>query len=431
MMAFRGSRRAMLTLVVAGGVVACDGAPPPPVPGAETAEGGLAVEAQAMADSLLPRLERLSGLKATGPVRVRSQDSAAVRRYVESRLNADLPPEKLASIRDTYALLGLIPDSLDLRALMLDLYTEQVVGYYDPASRTMFVRAGADPSTLRPVLAHELVHALQDQHVRVDSLIAPGRGTDRQAAAHAALEGHATIVMFALLAEDAEQRTLDPATLPNPADQLRPGLDPENAQFPVFGRAPAIIRETLLFPYIGGADFVHALWASDGGGVHRAPIGDLLPESTEQIIHTATRFIAQRDTPTDLRFDSSAIAGWRVRHEDTMGELETGILLEASLGKPGRAFAMGWDGDRYRMLESADGARAFVWYSVWDNAAAADIFMSGMKQIALRRTGRTMTVERVTVGGRPGVRIVDVPANTVAPAVGAPTIHIQEAGMKQ
>jgi hypothetical protein len=388
--------------------------------GESSAGGAPSPQAQALADSLLPRLVRLSGLTSTRPLVIRSQQRDAVRRYVESRLDHELPAAKLASVRDTYALLGLVPDTLDLRALLLDLYTEQVVGYYDPASRTMFVLAGADRNALRPVLAHELVHALQDQHVRVDSLIGPARGNDRQTAAHAALEGHATIVMFALLAEDAEARELDPALLPNPAEQLASGLDAENSQYPVFKRAPAIVRETLLFPYIAGADFVHQLWSADEGGKHNAPIGDLLPQSTEQIMHPRTRFIAQRDTPVDLRFGAAPPAGWTVRHDETMGELETAILLEHYLGRPGRAFAQGWDGDRYLMLQDPMGARAFVWYSVWDNAAAADIFASGMKQIARHRDGRTMTVERVDVQGRAGVRVVDVAAGTTPPALTPP-----------
>src|SRR4051812_21945620 len=204
-------------------------------------------ETQALADSLIPRLVRLSGLQSKGALRLRSQTTAQVRTYVESRLTKEMPPEEIAGVHDTYALLGLIPDTLNLRALLLDLYTEQVVGYYDPASKTMYVLTGADKNTLRPVLAHELVHALQDEHASVDSLINPSRGNDRSNAAHTALEGHATLVMFAVLAEDAVGggQTVDPVALPNPSAQLQAGLEVQNSQFPVFARAPVVIRETL------------------------------------------------------------------------------------------------------------------------------------------------------------------------------------------
>jgi hypothetical protein len=376
----------------------------------------------ALADSLLPRLVRLSGLSSTGALRIRSRTPDQVRAYVQSRLTQDMPGDELNAMRDTYALLGLVPDTLDMRALLLELYMEQVVGYYDAATKTMYVLAGADPAALRPVLAHELVHALQDEHVDVDSLIAPGRGNDRQAAAHAALEGHATIVMFALLAEDAEGHALDPVQLPNPSDQLRAGLETQNSQFPVFGRAPAILRETLLFPYIGGADYVHTLWSADSGHVHRAPIGDLLPQSTEQILHTKSKFIAQRDTPTDLRFAAFNDAKWRVRREETFGELELAILLDHYLGTAARRSAEGWDGDRYQLLENAQKQRALISYSIWDDAASADRFAAAVKRVAAKRTGRSTTIDRTDIGGRPGVRVMDTPTGVAAPAVAVPVI---------
>ena len=365
-------------------------------------------------------------------MRIRTQTPAQVRAYVEARLKHELPPGDLESLRDTYALLGLMPDSLDLHALLLALYTEQVVGYYDPASKTMFVLAGARPESLRPVLAHELVHALQDEHVNVDSLIAPARGNDRQAAAHAALEGHATIVMFALLAEDAEGHALDPALLPNPAAQLRSGLEMQNSQFPVFARAPKVVRETLLFPYIGGADYVHRLWSADsvrsGGGdssvTHRAPIGDLLPQSTEQILHTQSKFIAQRDTPTALAFAGFHDAKWKIRREEGFGEFELGILMDHYLGAGARAAVEGWDGDRYQMLQNADGKRAFVLYSVWDDAASANAFASALRRLGAARKGRVVAVERLEIDGRAAVRLMDTEEGVEAPAVNTPTIRI-------
>jgi hypothetical protein len=384
--------------------------------------GVASAETVALADSLVPRLVRLSGLTSTGALRIRSRTPAQVRAYVESRLTKEMPAGELEGLRDTYALLGLVPDTLNLRALLLDLYMEQVVGYYDPPTKTMYVLAGADRGALRPVLAHELVHALQDQHASVDSLIAPGRGNDRQAAAHAALEGHATIVMFAVLAEDAEGRTLDPARLPNPAEQLRSGLETQNSQFPVFARAPAVVRETLLFPYIGGADFVHTLWSADTSSAHAAPLGALLPQSTEQLLHTQNRFIAQRDTPTDLRFADFHDADWRIRRDETFGELELGILLDHYLGAGARNAAQGWDGDRYQMLENAQKQRAFVSYSVWDDAASADRSAAAMKRVVAKRSGRSMTVQRVALAGRPAVRVVDTAAGSKAPSVGAPVV---------
>src|SRR5688572_18248169 len=189
------------------------------------------------------------------------QNRDSLRSYIEQRMAEELPAQELAGVKPVYVTLGIMPADLDLQRLLLDLYTEQVVGYYDPDSKKLFVVSGADRATIRPVLVHELVHALQDQHTNLDSLIARERGNDRQTAAQSAIEGHATMVMVAYLAEEQASGPVDPRMLPDIGEQIRPALEEQNSQFPVFQRAPRILREALLFPYAGGAAFVQKLWA--------------------------------------------------------------------------------------------------------------------------------------------------------------------------
>jgi hypothetical protein len=384
-------------------------------------------ELRALVDSMLPSLARLASLAPREEVRIDRRDSAQVREFVAKRLEQELPAAALDALRSTYALLGLVPDSLDLRALLLGLYTEQIVGYYDPGERTLHVVEGVAPATLAPVLAHELVHALQDQHADLDSLIAPGRGNDPRTAAHAALEGHATLVMFAYLAEQAEERALDPAALPNPATELAAGLDAQNSQFPVFRTAPAIIRETLLFPYIGGADFMHQLWQAERLD-RPAPLGRWLPASTEQVLHPRERFLRERDAPTALRIGDAA-GGWRtVGEDDGLGELETAIFLEQHLGAAAREFARGWDGDVYRLLEDQRGQRALVWFSVWDGRADADRFVRAVHRVARVLRERTFAVASGEVAGKPSVRVVVSRTGTTVPADALPRICLDSGG---
>ncbi|HEX7049180.1 MAG TPA: hypothetical protein VF188_03125 [Longimicrobiales bacterium] len=383
-----------------------------------------ATEFAAEVDSLLPRLERLSGLEAREPVRVEWQDSAGVRAYIQRQLDDELPPEDLAGMHATYAAFGLIPDSLDLRRLLLDLYTEQVAGYYDPDTETLYLVEGAAPQELGVVLAHELVHALQDQHANLDSLIARERGNDRQTAAQAAIEGQATLVMVALAMEERIGVEVAAAQLPDIGAQLEPMLETQNAQFPVFRSAPRIIRETLLFPYARGAAFVQALWrAAEAEGETRrpAPLGPLLPQSTEQVIRPRERFIGERDAPTELRLAEPA-ADWRAVYENTLGELETGILLEEHLGAGADSLAIGWDGDRYRLLEAPDGGSALVWYTVWDSDAAADAFAEAYQRILEARPDRRGRVERIEIEGRPGVRVIDAERGVPLDRVPVPAV---------
>ncbi|NJD11961.1 MAG: hypothetical protein FIB01_16465 [Gemmatimonadetes bacterium] len=357
---------------------------------------------RALVDSLLPELGRLASLQPRAPVRIARRTAAEVRDYVERQLAEEMPPALARELQSVYSLLGLIPDTLDLRRLLLELYTEQIVGYYDPQARTLYVVAGVAPETVAPVLAHELVHALQDQYANLDSLIARGRGIDRRSAAHAAIEGHATVVMFAFLAEQGQGRRLDPAQLPSPAADLAAGLRARNDQFPVFRTAPAIIRETVLFPYIGGSDFVYRLWQAEPRE-RPAPLGRWLPQSTEQVLHPEASFLTERDDPTDVA-PPAPPAGWQPRgRADQLGELEAGSFLAQRLGEAARALAAGWDGDSYQLLTGPNGQPARAWLTVWDDAASAARFAAALRRIAAADRVRRYRVQEERRAGRPAV----------------------------
>ena len=368
----------------------------------------------AAVDSLLPRLEQLSGLRKLHPIRMEQQSREQLRQYVQERLREEMPPDELRGLQAAYAAFGLIPDTLDLEKLMLDLYTEQVAGYYDPKRDAFYMVEGTPRDLLRPTLAHELVHALQDQHANLDSLISRKRGNDRQTAAQAAIEGHATLVMFAILA--GASGDFDATALPDMREQLGPLMEAQNSQFPVFRSAPRIIRETMLFPYIGGAGFMQEIWRSQANTSTRfaAPLGARLPQSTEQVLHTREKFISRRDDPTEIRFAQQP-AG-KVVYENTLGELELGILLGEQHGT--RVAAAGWDGDRFRLVE-LNGRPVLLWQSVWDDQASADRFAAAYQQVGARRPHRVVRVTRNQVDGMPGVWVVDAPAGVDVSGVSA------------
>jgi len=367
------------------------------------------VDLQAMADEMLPRLEVLSGLPARAPIRLAWQSRDSMRVFVERQLAEEMTPAEIEGVQAVYAAFGLIPDTLDLRALYLELLGEQVIGYYDPDTKALYVVEGAPRGEIATVLAHELVHALQDQHIDLDSLVSQQADNDRQTAAQAAFEGQATLVMFARMIEQQLGRPLRPGDMPDLRTQLGARLEAQNSQFPVFRSAPRIVRETLIFPYLGGAAFVQALWrAAEGRGETSfpAPIGPLLPVSTKQVIDPDRYFLTERNDPTELRL-ASPPDGWQVVRENNLGELEVGILLKEHLGTGADSAARGWDGDRYQLLAAPGGGRALVWYSVWDDASAADRFADSYRRILEHRPGRKGRVSRLELGGRPAVLVID------------------------
>ncbi|HEU5211072.1 MAG TPA: hypothetical protein VFU06_16870 [Longimicrobiales bacterium] len=361
---------------------------------------------EALVDSLIPGLERLSGLERREPLQMAMQSRDEARAYIERQLDREMPPERIQAIRKSYAALGLMPDTLDLRSLLLELYTEQVIGYYDPETDRLYVIEGVDRELLRPVLVHELVHALQDQHVNLDSLIASEAGVekavldgnDRQTAAQAAIEGHATLVMLAFLAEQMSGRTIDPLALPNPAMQLGSSMQAQNSQFPVFQRAPAVIRETMIFPYVSGAGFVHTVWTARGVPTFT----DLIPTSTEQVLHPQERYLTAVDEPTALEL--VVPDGWQPVYGNVLGEYETRLWLREHLGVSASRASQGWDGDAFQLIATEQGDTAFVWWSVWDDEASAQRFADAAARVPANGGG--LQVRRATVDGMPAVSVL-------------------------
>ncbi|MEQ1855979.1 MAG: hypothetical protein ABL963_05875 [Longimicrobiales bacterium] len=341
-----------------------------------------------LATDLLPDLAMRSGLELREPVRIERRSREDLVRYLHIKLDEEMPPEDARATVDAYALLGLVPADLDLRSVLLSLYTEQVAGYYEPDSTALFVMDDQPEGALEALLVHELVHALQDQSADLDALTDRGLGNDRAVAAQTAIEGHATLVMLEYMTEQMLGEPIDIAEIPDFAAQMRPALEAMRGQFPALAGAPTIIQESLLFPYLEGTAYVQSLWA---GGDRIAPFGTRLPFSTEQVL---TRGSAEE--PIDLEL--TALAG-RIVREDVLGRLEVGILLQEH--GAAAAAADGWAGDRYALVESATGARSLAWYALWDDAAARDRFLDAMRG-ALAGMGATATIEPLEVQGRAG-----------------------------
>jgi hypothetical protein len=324
-----------------------------------------------------------------------------------------LPEEKADAVAAVYARFGLLPDTLQLGPLFRSLLLEQVVGYYDPRRDTLYVVDDVPEGQLQPILVHELVHALQDQHTDLDSLTrSVSEQNDRATAAQAALEGHATYAMMEWLISSQTGASVDLTAMPDLGGLLG-GLDPSLfAGTPVMRDAPRIVRESLIFPYIGGLVFLQRVWSADPA--RPLPFGTDLPESTEQVLHP-DRFLGDRDRPSEVVFMEDPPASWREIHSDGLGELEIRVLLEEHLGDPGRAAtaAEGWDGDRYRLLRNG-GREVLIWVSVWDSERDAIEFEEEVGQAFEERYSgeggaRVVAVERGQAEGRPVVILVDAP----------------------
>lgn len=354
-----------------------------------------------LAAALLPDLATRAGMELKEPVRLERRSREQLDRYLRHQLDEELPEEEARATVASYALLGLAPDTLDLRAVLLALYTEQVAGFYEPDSTALFVLDDQPAASLQGVLVHELVHAVQDQTVDLHALTDDSLDNDRRTAAQAAIEGQATLVMLEYLTEQMRGAPVDLSAVPDFSESLRPALEGMRSQFPALAGAPKVIQESLLFPYIEGAGYVQSLWR-DGSRV--PPFGDYLPRSTEQIL-THDR----SDRPIRLRVDVAG--GERVR-EDDLGRLETGVLLETLVGEGSAHLADGWGGDEYELVRFPGGTEGLAWVAVWDDADARDGFVAALKP-HLDGLPLPSTLEALDVDGLPGTILrVGIPPGT-------------------
>jgi hypothetical protein len=356
-----------------------------------------------MADSLLPYVEGASGLTFLRPPRLGLRSRDEVRRYVNETYRRELSPERLDAIAAAYHLMGLLPDTAGFGRLVVDLHAEELRGYYDPPTDSLFCVVGSTPAELQEVMAHELVHAVQAQYEDLSPDRERGWDNDTRTAFHALIEGQATYVTMRLLAPHrnvvAETAIWDFIT-----SHLRAGPMAR----PAYRRSPLWLRESLLAPYLYGAQFVNYWHASNFADT--LPFGPRLPVSTEQILHF-DRY-ASGDRPVRLRFHDEADGGPGLA-EDVVGELELQMLVAemakaATLGRPA---PLGWGGDRYRLIATPDGA-ALVWFIVWDDPESAAAFRNntGAALAARRLSGYRVAFDSLTLGGAPADRYVVAPA---------------------
>lgn len=354
---------------------------------------------QELVDSLRAPVEQATGLTFKANPRVAIRSRSQVRAYLIRKLDEQLPPAKLKGLETTYKLFGLLPDTLQLRALLEDLYTEQVAGYYDPDSATLFAVADADPVQLRLVLAHEMIHALQGQYIPLDSILHDTSNNDRLTAAQAVLEGQATLASIEVLAPGQ-----DVGANPEFWELYREQVRQQQSSMPVFAKAPLVVRESLIFPYLAGAEFLH--WWKTSPLRDTVPYGPRMPVSTEQILFP-DRYL-RGDAPLRLTLPPSS----EVIHEDVLGESEMRVLTARLSGarEVRTSGPIGWAGDRYRVFPTPGGP-ALVWYVVWDDLRSAERFIWGYggKLRTTAREGYRTVLESFEVDKKPAMRYVLAP----------------------
>ncbi|MCS6799431.1 MAG: hypothetical protein NZ898_13060 [Myxococcota bacterium] len=343
----------------------------------------LSTRLRAALDELAERVARVRGLAWRRLPDVEIEDAATIAR----RLRTLIPPDELERARATYVALGLLPSDVDVFALVAEVAAEQVVGYWDHKNDRLVIRndvaaelsRGQGSPEARMTLAHELAHALQDQHLGLDAALAPDLDSDVSSAYRSLVEGDASLVMLAVLAEQSgvglDLLVGQQVTLEQAIEQLR------NARSSRLGDAPAVVRYAFLVPYVHGLGLAARLYRKGGfaavDAAFRTP-----PRSMEQVLDPERYLAGERPERVELP-DVAALreAGWSAVHDDTLGQVDLALYLgQRSASELDLAGARGWAGDRVRIYRHGDGSLAAVWNLRADRVADATRIAEALRE---------------------------------------------------
>jgi len=334
------------------------------------------------ADEMIQVTARLRGIQPKAPIARGVKSRNEISQYLNEQVKENYSEIELQHESKVLRILGLIPPTLDYREFVLKLYSEQIAGFYDAERKTFFIASWLSAAEQKPVMVHELNHALQDQHFNIMNIIKDDRKlqNDDRAMAHQALfEGDATVVMLNFELEPVK-RTF--SQLPDLALAMRTLLASMQSQFPVFKSAPQFMQETMFFPYAYGAAFLQKAWAQNPSWDFVNKMYTDPPSSTEQILHP-DKYYGTRDEPRQV--DAEAIAaklgsGWKVVYRNVLGEFSLGLLLDLTLSEErARRSAAGWGGDQIVLVENGTGKNAVVVNTAWDSADEAGEFYESMQ----------------------------------------------------
>jgi len=315
-------------------------------------------------DGIGEQISGLRGLALKEPVDREFMTREELASFLLKKFEEENSREELLKDQAVLNLLGLLEDDVVLLDLLLSLLTEQVLGLFDPDTEKLYViREKSEFGPLEETtFAHEIVHALQQQHFDIDALSdAVEEDSEASAALSALIEGDAYLagIGYAFTFLDSSQ--------------LQALLEPPDTH--VFDAAPEVIQQLFLFSPLQGTEFVTALFESGGweavNGAYQSP-----PMSTEQILHPP-RYLSG-DTPVTVTLPDlipAMGAGWSQVDSDVMGEFFLRIYLESQLG-PRRAAraAEGWGGDTFALWAGPGEQRLMALMTQWDTPGDAQEF---------------------------------------------------------
>ncbi len=350
----------------------------------------------ALVDQLMQFSSQETGLPIKSTVKRQIRTRAEVEAYLNEKFNDDKDSKRLQKGEIVLKKFGLLDKDFDLKPFLLELLNEQIEAYYDTKTKTVNMLDWVSVEEQKPVLAHELTHALQDQHVDLEKWsdqtpddVSTNYRDDQDHLARdemddareAVTEGQATAVMMDnILKPMGKSLVKDPEVV----DFIKQNMSGSDSS-PVMARAPLLLSESLLFPYREGLSFEQDIWMDKGQTAAFAGMLDHPPTSTWEIINP--RVFEEHKVPVvPLLPDIHPLVDKTYRAYDIgqVGELDLHILTKLFGGdQAARDLTPAWDGGIYWAGQRLNATPAeqkttksisFFYLSAWKSEASAQAF---------------------------------------------------------
>uniref|UniRef100_A0A7V4XQS4 Lipoprotein n=1 Tax=Acidobacterium capsulatum TaxID=33075 RepID=A0A7V4XQS4_9BACT len=365
-----------------------------------------AKELFASVDQIMQFDSKDTGLPIRHPVKRQLTTRAAVEKYLDSKMRNGKDERRMQRSAVELKKFGLLPRDFDLGPFLVKLLKEQIAGYYDSKTKTVYLLDWIDPGEQKPVLAHELTHALQDQYIsQTHASLSKWSSVSLNGISHNVAEDNRHIQLDeadtareAVLEGQAMVAFIDYALAPHGAsiamnpDFILSHIDEMTADTsgsPVMASAPRVLRESLIFPYREGLKFEISLLRDEG---KQGAFEDALnhpPSSSYQIMNPAA-YEHHAKVPVLTMPDIHPLirAHYKPYDVGVMGELDVRMLMQlAASDAEASRLASQWDGGIYYVAQKKHSSTpvttadvAMVYLSRWKTPGAAALFAKNYEQ---------------------------------------------------
>src|ERR1022692_3206173 len=342
-------------------------------------------------DEILQFASQDTGLPIEHKVKRRLTKRDEVQSYIKRSMKDDKDAKRLERSSAVLKKFGLLPRDFDLPNFLVVMLREQVAGYYDVKTKTVNLLNWVDAEQQKPVLAHELTHALQDQSFGIEkwmkgsAKVADNKKDDpsqadiendeESAARQAVLEGQAMAVLLDYSLAPAGKTLLDS---PQIVQALEQGMLVGTADSPAFRDAPIFLKDELTFPYRYGLDFTAALLQAGGRELAYAGAFKNPPKTTREIMEPETYLVHETLEPMKMIDMERDFKGYDPFDIGAMGEFDVDVLVEQYAGRDeAKAIYPEWRGGYYfagKPKTDKSAPIGLLYVSRWSSAAKAAEF---------------------------------------------------------